>query len=410
MKKDTNNVELDIKIPKKRGRKPKNFNLEMLSQQEEVTEPEKKIPKKRGRKPKNYIAPVEEVKVPKKRGRKPMLSQVTATNKNMCENFLTRDNVLHLKINSNEVNNNILLETLYKYNPDINEPEPYDPNNAGLQSLEDNEEEDGKTKSHNYSTQKQEESENFPIITENTVSNDLVVEEKDINYNNILNSENLNTESNNNNNAIGGIKSINKTNNKRKSNAIMIYYNEYNKRKEWPKNSSLNCFWCCHTFNNTPCALPTKIKNDIFYVFGNFCSKECCAAYNFESGDNSNNIWERYTLLNYLYSMIEENPDLRIKLAPHRMTLEMFGGNLSIEEFRETFNTNKKYKVVFPPMVSIIPSVEENSKTDNKRNDAYYIPIDKERIKKVNNDLRLKRKNPINSRNTLENCMRLRYT
>ena len=29
MKKDTNNVELDIKIPKKRGSKPKNFNLEM---------------------------------------------------------------------------------------------------------------------------------------------------------------------------------------------------------------------------------------------------------------------------------------------------------------------------------------------------------------------------------------------
>mgnify|MGYP005670308553 CR=1 FL=1 len=107
MKKVTNNVELDIKIPKKRGRKPKNFNLEMLSQQEEVTEPEKKIPKKRGRKPKNYIAPVEEVKIPKKRGRKPMLSQVTVTNKNMCENFLTRDNVLHLKINSNEVINNI---------------------------------------------------------------------------------------------------------------------------------------------------------------------------------------------------------------------------------------------------------------------------------------------------------------
>ena len=40
----------------------------------------------------------------------------------------------------------------------------------------------------------------------------------------------------------------------------------------------------------------------------------------------------------------------------------------------------------------------------------YYIPIDKERIKKANNDLRLKRKNPINNRNTLENCMRLKYT
>ena len=31
-------------------------------------------------------------------------------------------------------------------------------------------------------------------------------------------------------------------------------------------------------FDNTPCR-PTKIKNDIFDVFGNFCMKECAAAY-----------------------------------------------------------------------------------------------------------------------------------
>ena len=73
-----------------------------------------------------------------------MMSQVTTNNKNISENFLTRDNVLHLKINSNEINNNILLETLYKYNPDINDPEPYDPHNMSLKSLDSKEEEGNK--------------------------------------------------------------------------------------------------------------------------------------------------------------------------------------------------------------------------------------------------------------------------
>ena len=35
---------------------------------------------------------------------------------------------------------------------------------------------------------------------------------------------------------------------------------------------------------------------------------------------------------------------------------------------------------------------------------------DKERIRRVNNDLRLKRSKPIQNRNTLENCMRLKYS
>ena len=188
----------------------------------------------------------------------------------------------------------------------------------------------------------------------------------------------------------------------------MVYYNEYNKRKEWPKTSDLKCFWCCHNFDKIPCAIPVKYHNNNFYVFGNFCSKECASAYNFEMNDT--NIWERYSLLNHLYSILTENKDLKIKLAPSRLCLSIFGGNLSIEEFRkcnEDYSLN--YKVVFPPMVSIIPSMEEIKRDVLKNNKSTYIPIDKDRILRVNNDLRLKRKNPITNRNTLENCMKLTY-
>ena len=48
---------------------------------------------------------------------------------------MTRDNVLHLKISSSEANNNILLDSLYNYDPEINNPEPYDPSIIFHQSL-----------------------------------------------------------------------------------------------------------------------------------------------------------------------------------------------------------------------------------------------------------------------------------
>ena len=100
-----------------------------------------------------------------------------------------------------------------------------------------------------------------------------------------------------------------------------------------------------------------------------------------------------------------------IKICYSIFRNKIFGGKLSIDEFREC-NTDylKNYKIVLPPMVSIIPCLEEIKKDSLKKSDTYYVPIDKERIKKVNNDLRLKRSKPIQNRNTLENCMRLKYS
>jgi hypothetical protein len=409
------NLSLDVNIPKKRGRKPKKINLEAVlsgKKNKIEEEPPEKKPKKRGRKPK---APSEkEVKIPKKRGRKPILSQVVASNKNLSENFITKDNVLHLKINSQEAESNIMMDSLYQYNPEINDPEPYDPIDNYAKTLENLESSlINKYDTHNYSLDKnnnildrtEDKSEDGMVLS---VDEEVKNETSSINYQDLVSTEDKIIQS-----VESNINNIPKKNLGKKVNSVMVFYNEYNKRKEWPKKSAINCFWCCHTFNCIPCALPTKLKGETFHVYGNFCSKECAAAYNFESQDahNSQNKWERYSLLNHMYSIIEDNPDLKVNLAPHRMCLEMFGGSLSIEEFRESLSSTKNYNIVFPPMVSIIPAIEANNKVDNsKRNESYYIPIDKERIKRVNNDLRLKRRNPVNNKNTLENCMRLKYT
>jgi hypothetical protein len=362
---DNENLNIEVKVHKKRGRKPKNKDLIQ----------EIKQPKKRGRKPK--IKTEEQPKVLKKRGRKPN-SLINTDNKIIHENKSLKDNVLHLKINSDELNSNGITD-IYNYNPEINNPKPYEPDNQIFKSLSLNLNPIEYEKPHE-------------VIYDNK---SLIDNKKIVDTNNNIDKE-LNNK----------YKKVNLKKNKIKS--LMVYYNEYNKRREWPKTSDLKCFWCCHNFDKIPCAIPVKYNNNNFYVFGNFCSKECAAAYNFEMNDN--NIWERYSLLNYLYSILTENNDLKIKLAPSRLCLSIFGGNLSIEEFRncnEDYSLN--YKVIFPPMVSVIPSMEEIKKDVLKNNKSTYIPIDKERILRVNNDLRLKRKNPITNRNTLENCMKLTY-
>lgn len=161
----------------------------------------------------------------------------------------------------------------------------------------------------------------------------------------------------------------------------LIQMDECNKTLSWPSTTNISCWWDCHTFNGPPCALPIEIRNDIIIVKGIFCSPECAAAYNFE--EKTVDMWERYSLLNHLYRKIYQDKKIRIKLAPPRLCLKMFGGNLSIKEFQtNNHNYNVNYNIVLPPMCSIIPS-QELSTPDNgyssKTNKKYYV-IEKDKI------------------------------
>ena len=109
------NINLEVKIPKKRGRKPKNKILLESNNNptssdnnsdknvEEVVKPKKK----RGRKPKNTTGIVE-VKIPKKRGRKPNILNSSSNNKIINNSNQMTDNILHLKVSSNEINDNMI--------------------------------------------------------------------------------------------------------------------------------------------------------------------------------------------------------------------------------------------------------------------------------------------------------------
>ena len=196
--------------------------------------------------------------------------------------------------------------------------------------------------------------------------------------------------------------------NKNNVEKCLIQFNESNKTSKWPTSTTIHCWWCCHSFEGPPCALPCDYKDSSFKVFGVFCSPECAAAYNFNDIHTGYDLWERYSLLNFLYRKIYNDNNIKIKIAPPKQTLKMFGGHLSINEFRiNNTNYNNTYKLIIPPMISIIP-VQELTSIDKGYSSVYdkKFFIDKDKLNDNSSALRLKRSKPFNSnKNTLEKCM-----
>ena len=178
-----------------------------------------------------------------------------------------------------------------------------------------------------------------------------------------------------------------------------------NKVSEWPTTTSISCYWCCHQFNNAPYGIPVKFYNGHFHVYGCFCSLECAMAYNFDSNEGVDEKWERHNLLNLLARSLEINE--RIKPAPSKLALKMFGGYMDIEEFRAFCKSSKTVNINFPPMMALTQQVEEINDCD-VNSEYKYIPLDHDRINKYKEKLTLKRTKPVMEfKNTLDHMMNL---
>ena len=178
------------------------------------------------------------------------------------------------------------------------------------------------------------------------------------------------------------------------------------KASEWPLATSIACYWCCHNFSTVPFGIPVKYYKGKFHVFGCFCSLECAAAYNFNYNKSTDEMWERYNLLNMLSRMIGYFN--RVKPAPSRLSLNMFGGHLSIQEFRQFHETSKVLNINFPPMMTLTQQIEELNECD-VTSEYRYIPIDNERINKYKEKLTLRRTRPVTDfKQTLDHMMNLK--
>jgi hypothetical protein len=384
------NINVDEK--KKRGRKPK-------PKEEEVD----KIKKKRGRKPKVKEEIVEEKK-PKKRGRKPKekVYSVKELPKTFFEENKNETLILHLPIKPNEkmenphpeasnndtnfynINNNEKIQDDKNLNTQSNLIEQNNikvEENNGIHLFFDGENIDSSKNIFDNSIKIIKEQNNSTDIKPEYTSNvDIPIDSKyeDDCKNNRIIKKNLKN--------------------------IMYEFINANNEKKWPESTNIHCWWCCNSFNDIPCALPEYYKKEKFYVNGCFCSFNCCASYNFSRNDDA--MWERYSLLNLMYKKLYNKNFVKINLAPPRETLKMFGGFLSIEEFREySVRNDKSFNIIKPPLISIIPKIEENIYI-NKITKTINQSTNESILNKTQNTLKLKRNKPItNPNSTLQSFM-----
>lgn len=142
------------------------------------------------------------------------------------------------------------------------------------------------------------------------------------------------------------------------------------------------CWWCCHSFDGQIYGIPIKKEKDIYITKGNFCSLNCCKSYNNNEGLKLFETQKRNILINMLNKELSKNNEfVDVKEAPPRETLKIFGGSLTIEEFREKKTI---LKLIYPPIITIIPDLEEIKINEDENNN---IKINKKIIK--NNLLKL---------------------
>ena len=177
--------------------------------------------------------------------------------------------------------------------------------------------------------------------------------------------------------------------------------------------SSIVCWWCCHAFDSRAFQLPlTKgMRDNKFSTVGTFCSPECAAAYNFECGSKYGSVTKQYALLHELVSANTDKPIQKIKLAPPRETLALFGGKYDIKTFRSFTSSNDLHvSMTVAPVNPTCVTTEEIvlEQAYPIKNDTAHIPIDVDRLEKASSELRLKRKQKQKEENTLESFMQLK--
>lgn len=143
-------------------------------------------------------------------------------------------------------------------------------------------------------------------------------------------------------------------NNKLKKLKIQLYKNAIPDKKS-------SCFWCTYEFDNQACYIPKYEMDGSIFGYGSFCRPECAVAYLMRENIDDSTKFERYHLLNQIYSKVygfKKN----IKPAPNPYyMLEKYYGNLTIQEYRKLLKTEHMMLVIDKPMTRILPELHEDN-------------------------------------------------
>lgn len=163
------------------------------------------------------------------------------------------------------------------------------------------------------------------------------------------------------------------------------------------------CWWCCHPFDGVALHMPYKhdeLRNT-FHTAGHFCSWSCMKSYTIDKyGVNKGGLicGNIVMMRRKMYHALGH-----VKPAPNRFRLIQFGGDLTIEQFREnlTTDTGTPVEVNTKPFIDVaIPFVSNTKKMDDIHN-----------ARAQNSVLKLKRNKPLKrSHNNLESALGLIIT
>jgi hypothetical protein len=144
-----------------------------------------------------------------------------------------------------------------------------------------------------------------------------------------------------------------------------------------------------------------------------FCSFECMAAFN-----ENDTRWRGLSAVGETASLIAEmarasckEPAGPVVAAKHWSLLRMFGGTMSIDDFRRASTDRSRLCIVNQaPMVLHPVSVTEVPMNDMVEKKYSFVPIDDDRINRFKSALRLQRDKPVLRNNSLHNAMNLTTT
>lgn len=121
------------------------------------------------------------------------------------------------------------------------------------------------------------------------------------------------------------------------------------------------CFWCTYEFDNEPCYIPKYEMDNNICGYGSFCRPECAVGYLMKESIDDSTKFERYHLLNQIYSKVYGYKK-NIKPAPNPYyLLDKFYGSLKIQEYRKLLKTEHMLLVIDKPMTRILPELHEDN-------------------------------------------------
>lgn len=123
------------------------------------------------------------------------------------------------------------------------------------------------------------------------------------------------------------------------------------------------CWWCCHLIPPSKLArLPIDYdeKAKQYVTTGQFCSVGCMKSYNNNSNTTMMNKYNINMLISRYIQECTNDALVEIPCAPPRHALKVFGGSMSIEEFRK--NKDIIY-MTFPPIRVVHYDIEKHQQT-----------------------------------------------